>query len=404
MPYTLFCHEGAPQDAFAFFNEHNALLEGNEAKWRAGYLFDGPNGEELEITFTYDREHCSPPNWPTQLLGMQRFVAEFEMDDTRRPAVMALIRAFRFCIGIINEPEIEDGEDPRLDVMHALAEQMPGVFFVPGALLDSHFRPFADAGNDVDPEAVIPRVPAETFDEDEDEDEDEEWDPPNAERVAARAYVLTAVAARGLLDMNLVQGNRPAYRLDELQEWLGALGIDDELEPEERQILETPEQQLPQQTVINSVWCLEALAVLAWGLRLTDLPPYDQLVDVDEFLSALGLLNVDKARQHLADAQLRPPDELDRFNEQVWAYNWRMVDFRIRPQAVDYAKVEFGAGPLDLSWAVLDDGDLSLRGTPIAKADGDVVGRATSIAQERHRASNWLCGQARLFSNISTDT
>ena len=307
-----------------------------------------------------------------------------------------MIPAFRFCIGIINEPEIEDGEDPRLDVMHALAEHMHGVFFAPGALLDSHFRAFAEAGNDVDPEAVIPGAPPETFGEDEDDDED--CEPPDAERVAARAYVLAAVAARGLLDMNLMQGNSPAYRLDELQEWFGSLGIDDELEPEERKILETPEQQLPQQDVINSVWCLEALAVLAWALRLADLPPYDELVEVDEFLSTLGLLNPDKARANLATPQLRPRAELDRYNEQIWAYNWRMVDFRIRPKAVDYANVDFGSGPFDLDWAVLADGDLTLQGTPITKADPNLVRSATSTAQERHRASNWLTGQTHLFS------
>ena len=81
-----------------------------------------------------------------------------------------------------------------------------------------------------------------------------------------------------------------------------------------------------------------------------------------------------------------------------------MVDFRVRPQATDYASVDFGYGTFDLTWAELKDGDLSLQGTPIAKVDEELVQTISSAAMERHKASNWLRGDASLYSDVVTNT
>jgi hypothetical protein len=217
-------------------------------------------------------------------------------------------------------------------------------------------------------------------------------------------YVLLALAARGLLDMNLRMNNQPAYRLHELHEWLEALDIADEMEAEEKRILYTEEGGLGERDTLNSVWSLEALVVLAWALELAELPAYDRLVETDDLLRALSLCNVPESKDKLARAKLRPVEELDRYNEQIFAYDWRMVDYRVRPQAVDYASVQVMSGGFDLSWAKLIDGDLALQGTPIHQADQDLVGAMNSLAMERHRASNWLCGYATLYSRITTDT
>lgn len=406
MPFTLFCHEHSSNDAYEFFEENNALIEGDEEDWSATFEFDGKSKrKKMTVSFTYDLEWCSPPNWPRQVSGMQNYVAQFPMDNARRELVLRLVRKFRYCIGVMSEPEITDGDDPRFDVIHALAEHLNAVIFTPEALLDSHFRPICSADGEYEDEAVIPSVGDAPDPEYADEDEDvPEPEPPVASRVARRMYVLLATAARGLFEMNLKNGDEPAYTLKELHDWLEALDIDDEIEPDEREIIYTPAGKLSQQDTINSVWVLEGLVVLAWALKLAELPPYDELVDADSLMHGLYFLDVAGSKKILADAALRSNDDLEAYENEIFALDWRMVDYRVRPEACDYANVNIGYGKFDLSWADLVDGDLGLQGVAIMDADPNLVQVVSSASMERHKASNWLRGFETLYSQVGTDT
>jgi hypothetical protein len=421
MPFTLFCHLKTPKDAFGFFKEKNAAINGEGDSWSARYVF--PGGllrKEKKITINYDRKWCSPPNWPQQIAGMQNYVFQWKMEEATREKLTLLIPRFAFCLGMVNEPEITKGNDPRLDVMHALADHMLGVFFTPDALLDSQFRPIVSADGQSDPASILPAVPEMRIvipdellenikhghspeDEDDDEDDDE-TEPPTARRVAGRLYTMTAVAARGLLDMNLSMGNRPAYSLEELQRWHERLDIADEVEPRENQILQTGAGQLERQDAIDSVWALEELVILAWALGLYPLPKYDELVNADDLLAHLSFLESDVCRRNLAQATLRPAEELVSYNHQIFAFNWRMVEFRLRPRSSDYANIVIAGRLFDLSWANLKQGDLTLQGKAIVEADTELIQTMNSLAAGRHRASNWLLGYARLYSRVSTDT
>jgi hypothetical protein len=133
------------------------------------------------------------------------------------------------------------------------------------------------------------------------------------------------------------------------------------------------------------------------------LPPYDGTVDVDPLLAALGFLQIDAAKTVQTSARLRATAELDAYAGQILAYHWRMVDFRLRPEATRFDQVNI-FGPFDLTWASLCDGDLCLQGTPIAEAEHGVVSMCASIAVERHRAANWLHGSDPVYSETPTDT
>ena len=89
--------------------------------------------------------------------------------------------------------------------------------------------------------------------------------------------------------------------------------------------------------------------MLAWALGLAELPPYDRLVETHELLSALAFLDDGNAREILASASLRPADDLERFKVQIFAYHWRMVDYRVNGTATDYARVQFDPESLDVS-------------------------------------------------------
>ena len=415
MPYTIFSHVSDSEGSLSLLREAGFEVEATANGWKAtGTFKEGLLRKRKSLVITFDRDWCTPPNWTEQLDGMQGYFSRFPIPDEMRGKVMGLIGSFRFSLGTISEPEIEDGSDPRLEVLHALAAQVDGVLFTPGALLDPNFQLLIDAEGTSDPEAQFPEFPtdpvttsAEMSEHEGLQDEDEERDPPGSERVARRALALTAVAARGLMDMNLAQGLSPAYSHEHLRAWVEGAEIDGELEPEEKRVIETAPRALDHQDALNAVWRLEGLVVLAWALGLCELPAYDAVVDTDQLLATLGFPNEpDRARALLETPVLKSPNALKAYQEQAFALHWRLVDFRVNPQAMDFAKMkeECWFGPLDLSWATLAENDLAIQGEAISRANADAVGTVASIANERHRAANWLIGYASVYSETDVNT
>lgn len=92
--------------------------------------------------------------------------------------------------------------------------------------------------------------------------------------------------------------------------------------------------------------------------------------------------------------------------DHLFAFHWRMRDFLIRPQKMDF--VEFSRncwfGSFDLSKFQVVKGDLALGGVRIDKAGPEAVGKASSTAMERHTAINWLLGESELYSETDTST
>lgn len=413
MPFTIFSHQDNTENVRNLLIERGANVNGTEADWQAEFVLKKGLLRKTKITFTYDREWCSPPNWPVQIEGMQNFVGGFEMTEEVRQKMMSLIRVLKCSIGIMTDPEIASGDDSRLDLMHDVARLMDAIFFVPDAILDAEFLPLAAADGNFSTQAKFPDFPqgvpvaAEIKIDRNEPVEEIELNPPNADRVAKRALALVAVAARGLIDMNLSQGLTPAYTHESLIEWTEGLSLHDEFEPAEVAIIKTAPEQLNKQDVMNSIWRLEGLAVLAWALGVHELPAYDCVVDTDTLFSKLGFRQDDSvAHELLSNPVLASANKLETYNNQIFSYHWRMTDFRVRPMEIDFKKMETECwfGPLDLSWATFANNDLVLSGQPIAEADSNLIGLAGSIAMERHIASNWLIGHSVVYSETDAST
>ena len=62
------------------------------------------------------------------------------------------------------------------------------------------------------------------------------------------------------------------------------------------------------------------------------------------------------------------------------------------------------AGRENLEGIPLSESDLSIDGVPIARAAAKTVQRALAIAEERHRAFNWLRGYNPIYSETDTST
>lgn len=388
------------------------------------------------MTFTHDPDYYAEPNWSAQMNGMVGYFSRFPNTERKDLALM-LPTTFRFSLGLLFDPDVEDGDDSRLEIVYAVLKLLDGVLFTPSALCDAQGRVLYGAGgaDEEDPHAVWPRVVAEV-------DLGDGAPPqspsaadirsrPTPARVARRALALTAVTARAILeqggiDLGFRRSQRSALkRLQQflagqsdqhemLLEWVQFVGLQDELEPDEWEVLRRPLGRLEQRQQITSTWRLEGLGVIAWALGRFGLPPHDQLVGCHSLWRDLGMLDIAACKGLLAVPTLRPLPELQALRRRLLAINWRLTNFYVRPTAVDFVQLteaSFGKydrtawfSPQEVAELPLVDGDLSIRGVRLDKSPPDDLSIARSIAHERHQAANWLCEGPERYSATDVST
>jgi hypothetical protein len=146
----------------------------------------------------------------------------------------------------------------------------------------------------------------------------------------------------------------------------------------------------------------DARGTLLWALQLAELPSYDEPFETDPLGAAL------------ADARLRPADELERERATARLWHWRartadLMDdgapdlpdrFTSLDQAVAAAAVrghERGLLPPPLR------GDFCAYGKIYRHLGADERAEAHSIAAERHHALAWLCGEGD-WDDVVLDT
>jgi hypothetical protein len=399
----------------------SVVIDGPDDNWRNATISFGSR----TLTFTHDPEYNAEPNWSKQMNGMRGYFARFPDFEAKEKAIM-LTTTFKFSLGLLFEPPDYDEADPRLEYVFAVAKLLDGVLFTPSALLDAKGLALFGADGEVDPEAVWPRVIAE-FEIDpsrraemSDDSQEEPVTAPSPERIARRALALAAVTARALLEQQgTVIGSRNAYfwnpqnwfprrekQRGDIIEWIELVGIRDEPEPEEWEVLQRPIGRLESRQQINSTWRLEGLVVLAWALGRFLVPPHDKLVSPHPLLASLGVLNVPAAKALLTNPTLRPRSELGKLRTRLFTLQWRLRNYGIRPNAMDF--IEFAKtawfGPLDLTGLPLVKGDLAVAGKRIDRAEPIELEKANSAAHERHLAINWIWEGPPKYSEARTDT
>jgi hypothetical protein len=420
-PITLFARIADPARVARRLRELAPAVEidGPDDNWCNAIVTYGKWWKKRTLTFTHDPAYYSEPNWSNQMSGMRGYFSRFP-DSDRKSLVMTLTTSLRFSLGTLFDPDVDPEGDPRLDVLFAVAELLDGVLFTPSSLRDAHGRIlFGSGGEDEeDPDAVWPRVVGEVSVSDslgaamhemsrpKPPDEGSEGAaPPTAERVARRTLALKAVTKRAMLEQDTASSAaHRTYR--DLLAWVRDIGIDDELEPEEWEVLQRPLGHLDPRQQTDSTWRLEGLVVLAWALGRFEVPPHDQLVSVNPLWRSLGLLNADSARAVLAKPTLRAREEIGALRNRLFALHWRLRTFYLNPGVMDFAEYARTCwfGPLDITGLPLVEGDLGLRGERIDRAPPDVFSSAHSAAQERHQAANWLREGPERYSQASVAT
>jgi Domain of unknown function (DUF4272) len=233
---------------------------------------------------------------------------------------------------------------------------------------------------------------------------EEELSPPSPRRVAARALVLACVCGRGLIERH--EGEEEMEKLQSLMlPWLDRLDIATELEDAERELLETPLGELFDQDKINAGWRSEGMVVLAWSLGKAALPGYQEECDPRAVADELGLLG-ERPETVLDAPRMRTPAEIEHWANTYLTLHWRLREFLLQRQPIDFeASVRRATwGPLTVAELRLIGGDLAIGDVRIDRAPEPAFRKVLSIAGERHHAFNWLLGFESIYSEISTDT
>lgn len=218
--------------------------------------------------------------------------------------------------------------------------------------------------------------------------------------------MLAAIATRALDEPDageLRENDEPARQ--RFLRWFNECGLRDEAEPQELELLEASFSGLEQKARVNASWRMEGAAVLAWALGRAPLPSILLQCDIDETLSAVGLLRP-REETALAEPRLRAQEELDLCSSLYLTLHWRLRQFFLQPERMNF--VEFAAqcdwAEMRLDGLQMIDNDVAVNGVPLTQVEQGRLRELHSIVQERRLALEWLAGFESLYSDVTTDT
>jgi len=226
-PITLFAATVDPAAVARKLRELSptVAIDGPDDNWRNAVVTFAKGNQKQTLTFTHDPAYYAEPNWSTQMSGMRGYFSGFP-DTDRKPQAMALISSFRFSLGTLFEPDYDPEDDPRLDIVFAVAEVLDGALFTPSSLRDANGRILfgAEGEDEGDPDAVWPRGIDEDDDDEDasDADEDEEDVKETTRRRLTVDCKWLALAVAGTIVLGLVCPRRPIYVPSLNLEWLVA--------------------------------------------------------------------------------------------------------------------------------------------------------------------------------------
>lgn len=181
----------------------------------------------------------------------------------------------------------------------------------------------------------------------------------------------------------------------------------DALTDGERELSEATLITITEEQQIDASWWIEGAAMLAWALgMLEELPPFDTQVE-HELLAKIP--NPASLGTFRAQAKLRPVEELESARSAAELWNWRSRTRELQeggftmPEEMkkpglssldDIIRVTTAHAMNEGTIRRAIDGDFAARGAAYRDLPEDAFSEVRSIAVERHRALNWLCGLA----------
>jgi Domain of unknown function (DUF4272) len=360
------------------------------------------------LVLTHCPDDYDGPGWPDSVRQLRERCKGFP-PTVRTAEVMRALSCVRFridtgvgCVVDLERPDVDEGAA----LVLAVAQHLDAVLLTPTALRDRWGKVLiGDDGSDAD--AVLPagstampslELRAALGPE---PSHGAEHDPSPA-RVARRALALAAVSSRAFLEQMDADEIDVFFERTKLLTWVDAVGLGDELEPDEWQLLQAQVGEIEHKRAVDSAWRLEGLTVLAWALGRIEIPPYDRLVRPAELFPAVRFLDPDAGHELARQATLPSDSEVDSVRRQLFTIHWRIREFRLSDQPLDLTTAPHvtRAGLLDFSGCRLLDGDLAVGRLRIDEAPAEHVRQTANIVAERLVALRWLA-EGATYSHLS---
>lgn len=254
--------------------------------------------------------------------------------------------------------------------------------------------------------------------------------PPSASDVASRALILkfqivTAMATPPPEMLQpLLKSWSSADRAQFLQQYrqrqarvaeaLKAAGVWSAMSSREQAFMSATPDQIDTQALRDVSWAMESAECLLWALGYVDrLPPYDTQSDVEH----LKRLPVERMDALVRNATLRHADLIVKARDVAELWNWRSRTRQLQESGrpvqlpnnmslVDVVRMTAEKAAADGLFEAAVEGDFPAHGRSYAQLTADQWSAVNSIAMERHKALNWLCGYApgNKWEDTPTDT
>ena len=228
---------------------------------------------------------------------------------------------------------------------------------------------------------------------------------PTSNDIIARLQSTIALMVRGQIEEQLAQNPARAQSwaggLDRLEKWVQEEGLSPQMVREERSLLNKSWGEWNADEMTAIAWRIEGAAVLLYALGKLALP-HDSLQPVasHEVQSCTSLL---PPHAELLDGiRPLPPADIEHFRKAMGIWRWRARTELQHRRGADAATGEpyeklvgrAAARAEKAGFITAVEGDFGLHGLPFAKLSENNLRTQATVALERGRAADWLCGQA----------
>jgi len=251
---------------------------------------------------------------------------------------------------------------------------------------------------------------------------------PEARDVMSRVIILKYQYVRGLAAVpheHLAQIRRSSTeeewsqflreelaRSNQLEQSLRQSGLWKSMTLDEQKLIRLPSSEITDRQRVNASWTIEGIVCLLWALDyVAEFPPYDQISDPE----LANQIPRQATSTLLQNASLRPREQIQKQQALAELWHWRSRTRQLQERGLKFsanqelneiienaAAAAFGNGDLPH----LIENDFPAFGKAYRHLSDVEYQRVASIAVERHRALNWLCGRARRnrWDKTPTDT
>lgn len=205
-------------------------------------------------------------------------------------------------------------------------------------------------------------------------------------QIAKRAIIFGAIAFRSSLEVTT--HSRVVELSQRLLPWLIEIGCGDEIDPIEREELETPIGGLSDSQMIDVRWAGEAAAVFCWMLRLQKNLEETTLADSTAFVQLLSILKPE-AEDIIRSAQLRDLGEIESTCRQFVLIRSMLQEARIGPPASDIIR-RANLQRLNEVGQVVTDEDVQIASDVLSRMTSEDRAKTAGLYFIRDLAALWF--------------